>query len=44
MLRESALFRGKYIWFKFHQNRRYPVFEFSGGQKPPIRGGVTFDL
>ena len=36
---ESALFGGKYMWLKFHQNRRYLIFQ---GHKPPTRGGYMW--
>ena len=33
---ESALFSGYYMWLKFHQNRRYLIFQ--GGRSPLLRG------
>ena len=34
---ESALFSDKYIWLKFHQNRR--DLDFQGGRSPLLAGG-----
>ena len=35
---ESALFSGYYMWLKFHQNRRYLIFQ---GSRSPLLGRLT---